>query len=60
MALRKPGVTYAISDTGPLGREISVHEPKAHLLNAQDAIQDAKRLRGLLFRNRKRADRGVT
>lgn len=37
----------------------SVHEPEAQLLSAQDAIQDAERLRALLLRNRQRAEREV-
>jgi hypothetical protein len=37
----------------------SVHEPKAALLSAQDAIQDAKRLQTLLQRNRQQAEREV-
>lgn len=36
-----------------------MHEPEAQLLSAQDAIQDAKRVRGLLSRNRQRAEREV-
>jgi len=37
----------------------SVHEPEAQLLSAQDAIQDAERLRALLLRNRQQAEREV-
>ncbi len=37
----------------------SIHEPEAPLLNAQDAVQDAKRLRALLQRNRQQAAREV-
>ena len=37
----------------------SVHEPGAQLLSAQDAIQDAERLRALLLRNRQQAKREV-
>jgi len=44
MAIREPGATHA---------------PQATLLSAQDAIQDAERLRGLLRRNRQRAEREV-
>lgn len=36
-----------------------IHEPGAQLLSAQDAIQDAERLRALLLRNRQRAEREV-
>lgn len=42
-----------------MGKQESVHEPNAPLLSAQDAIQDAKRLRELLWRNRQRAEREV-
>mgnify|MGYP001606889120 FL=1 len=37
----------------------SVHEPEAELLSAEDAIQDAKRLR-VLFRQQRRAERPVS
>jgi len=37
----------------------SVHEPEARLLSAQDAIQDAERLRMHLRRNRERAEQEV-
>jgi hypothetical protein len=37
----------------------SMHEPEAQLLSGQDAIQDAERLKALLRRNRKRAEREV-
>lgn len=37
----------------------SIDEPKAQLLSAQDAIQDAERLQALLLRNRQRAEREV-
>jgi len=37
----------------------SIHEPRAQLLSAQDAIQDAERLRALVLRNRQRAEREV-
>jgi hypothetical protein len=37
----------------------SIHEPGAQLLSAQDAIQDAERLRALVLRNRQRAEREV-
>ncbi len=37
----------------------SIHEPGAQLLNAQDAIEDAGRLRALLLRNRQQAKREV-
>jgi hypothetical protein len=37
----------------------SVHEPNAPLLSAQDAIQDAERLRELLRRNRQQAEQEV-
>jgi len=40
-------------------KEKSIHEPNAPLLSAQDAIQDAKRLRELLWRNRQQAEREV-
>jgi hypothetical protein len=40
-------------------KQKSIHEPGAQLLNAQDAIQDAERLRALLLRNRQRAEREV-
>ena len=39
--------------------EKSVHEPEARLLSAQDAVQDAERLRALLRRNQQRAEREV-
>lgn len=42
-----------------MGEQKSVHEPEAQLLSAQDAIQDAERLRVLLRRNRQRAEREV-
>ena len=42
-----------------MSEQKSVHEPGARLLSAQDAIQDAERLRGLLRRNRQRAEREV-
>ena len=42
-----------------MGKQKSVHEPNAPLLSAQDAIQDAKRLRELLWRNRQQAEREV-
>ena len=38
----------------------SIHEPGAQLLNAQDAIEDAGRLRALLLRNRQQAKREGT
>jgi len=37
----------------------SIHEPNAPLLSAQDAIQDAGRLRELLWRNRQQAEQEV-
>jgi hypothetical protein len=37
----------------------SVHEPNAPLLSAQDAIQDAERLRELLWRNRQQAEQEI-
>jgi len=37
----------------------SIHEPRAQLLSAQDAIRDAERLQALLLRNRQRAEREV-
>jgi hypothetical protein len=37
----------------------SIHEPRAQLLSAQDATQDAERLQALLLRNRQRAEREV-
>jgi hypothetical protein len=36
----------------------SVHEPEAELLSAEDAIQDAERLR-MLFRQRRQAEEPV-
>lgn len=42
-----------------MGEQKSIHEPRAQLLSAQDAIQDAERLRSLLLRNRQRAEREV-
>ena len=42
-----------------MGDQKSIHEPGAPLLNAQDAIRDAERLRALLWRNRQRAEREV-
>lgn len=42
-----------------MGEQKSVHEPNAPLLSAQDVIQDAERLRGLLGRNRQQAEREV-
>jgi len=42
-----------------MGKRKSVHEPKAPLLSAQDAIQDAERLQELLWRNRQQAEREV-
>ena len=36
----------------------SVHEPKAELLNAEDAIQDAERLRAM-FQKRRKAEQAV-
>ena len=36
-----------------------IHEPNAPLLSAQEAIQDAERLRELLWRNRQRAKQEV-
>jgi hypothetical protein len=42
-----------------MGEQKSVHEPNAPLLSAQDAIQDAERLRELLWRNRQQAEREV-
>lgn len=38
--------------------EKSVHEPEAELLSAEDAIQDAERLRAL-FRQRRQAEQPV-
>ena len=40
-------------------KQKSIYEPGAQLLSAQDAIQDAERLQGLLLRNRQRAEREV-
>ena len=40
-------------------KEKSIHEPNAPLLSAQEAIQDAKRLQELLWRNRQQAEREV-
>ena len=42
-----------------MSEQKSIHEPEAQLLRAQDAIQDAERLRALLQRNRQRAEREV-
>lgn len=42
-----------------MGEQKSIHEPNAPLLSAQDVIQDAERLRGLLWRNRQQAEREV-
>lgn len=42
-----------------MGEQKSIHEPNAPLLSAQDAIQDAERLRGLLWRNRQQTEREV-
>jgi len=42
-----------------MDKQKSVHEPNAQLLSAQDAIQDAERLRALLWRNRQQAEREV-
>jgi len=42
-----------------MGEQKSIHEPEVPLLSAQDAIQDAERLRSLLQRNRQRAEREV-
>ncbi len=42
-----------------MGKLESIHEPNAPLLSAQDAIQDAERLRELLWRNRQRAEQEV-
>jgi hypothetical protein len=42
-----------------MDKQKSVHEPKAPLLGAQDAIQDAERLQELLWRNRQQAEREV-
>jgi len=42
-----------------MSKQKSIHEPNAPLLSAQDAIQDAERLRELLWRNRRRAEREV-
>ena len=42
-----------------MDKQKSVHEPNAPLLSAQDAIQDAERLRELLWRNRQQAEREV-
>jgi hypothetical protein len=42
-----------------MDKQKSVHEPKAPLLSAQDAIQDAERLQELLWRNRQQAEREV-
>jgi len=36
----------------------SVHEPEAELLNAEDAIQDAERLRAM-FQKRRQAEQSV-
>jgi len=36
-----------------------IHEPKAKLLSAQDAIQDAERLQVLLSHNQEQAERNV-
>jgi len=40
-------------------KQKSIYEPGAQLLSAQDAIQDAERLQGLLLRNQQRAKREV-
>ncbi len=42
-----------------MDRPKSIHEPNAPLLSAQDAIQDAERLRELLWRNRQQAEQEV-
>jgi hypothetical protein len=42
-----------------VGKLENRHEPNAPLLSAQDAIQDAERLRELLWRNRQQAEREV-
>jgi len=42
-----------------MSKQKSVHEPNAPLLSAQDAIQDAERLRVLLWRNRQQAEKEV-
>jgi len=42
-----------------MNKQKSVHEPNAPLLSAQEAIQDAKRLQELLWRNRQQAEREV-
>jgi|GEM_PF-1916799 len=39
--------------------KVSVHEPEAQLLSAQDAVQDARRLRELLSCNRQQVRQGV-
>jgi hypothetical protein len=39
--------------------EQNVHEPEAQSHSAQDAVQDAERLRALLRRNRQQAEREV-
>jgi hypothetical protein len=42
-----------------MDKQKSIHEPDASLLSAQDAIQDAERLRELLWRNRQQAEQEV-
>ncbi|MEA3345282.1 MAG: hypothetical protein U9Q78_03420 [Chloroflexota bacterium] len=42
-----------------MNKQKSIHESDAPLLSAQDAIQDAERLRELLWRNRQQAEREV-
>ena len=42
-----------------MDEEKSIHEPNAPLPSAQEAIQDAERLRELLWRNRQRAEQEV-
>jgi hypothetical protein len=42
-----------------MSEQKSIHEPRAQLLSAQDAIRDAERLQALLLRNRQQAEREV-
>jgi hypothetical protein len=42
-----------------VGKLENRHEPNAPLLSSQDAIQDAERLRELLWRNRQQAEQEV-
>jgi hypothetical protein len=39
-----------------MSEQKSIHEPRAQLLSAQDAIRDAERLQALLLRNWQQAE----